>query len=248
MDKIERQIKSVEYALNVLEVLGEVDGNFRLARLSEKLNMNKSLVYRILTTFERRGYVEKVKSSKEYRLGLGAYEVGQKFLSRMELLHLSKPVMEGLVRECDETVYLALPTGLEILFLEKIDTSNPVSTIPLVGKRYFLFKCAAGKITLSFDAVLRRRFTEEESSFSVENMDDLREQGFCHDYDILGEGVASLAVPLLNEAKKVVASLCLVGPQYRFTDEKIHNEFLPALKAAGQILSCRLGYLGYYLS
>lgn len=249
MSKVEkREIKSVDNALSVLEVLGDIDGDIRLAHLSEKLNMNKALVYRILATFQRRGYVEQAKKTGAYRLGLGAYEVGQKFLSHMELLRLAKPVMESLVRECGETVYVAVPVGPDILLFDKTDTTNPVSIMSLVGRRYRLTRCAAGKVALAFNADLRESFSENEPASSEKTLDDIRQMGFSGDFDALGDGVASLAVPLLGPLKKTVGSLCLVGPQYRFADEKDQSELLPALKTAGQMLSCQLGFPGYHLS
>lgn len=240
-------VKSVENALAVLEVFGEIDGEIRLAHLSERLNMNKSNIFRILTTFEQRGYVEQVKKTGEYRLGIRAYEVGQKVLSRMGLLRSAKPLMESLLRECDETVYLAVPDGQEILLLEKVDTSNPVNVMPLVGKRYPLSRSAAGEIILAYNSGLGRGDSGEDPGLSAQALDAIRQRGFSVDFEGLGEGVASLAVPLFNAQKKVLGCLCFVGPQFRFTEEKIKNDLLPPLEAAGRTVSSQLGYLGYWM-
>lgn len=241
-------IKSVENALAVLEIFGEIDGEVRLGHLSQRLNMNKSNVFRILTTFEQRGYVEQIKKSGKYRLGIGAYEVGQKFLSRMELLRTAKPVMEGLARECDEAVYLAVPAGREILLLDKVDTSNPVSIMSLVGKRYPLSRCAAGKIILAFNTETDASHSGKESDRTKDNLTTIRQLGFGVDAGSIGDGVACLAVPVLNAQKRALGCLCFVGPQYRFTDEKIQGYLLPRLKAAGQVVSSQLGYVGCFLA
>jgi DNA-binding IclR family transcriptional regulator len=73
----------------------------------------------------------------------------------------------------------------------------------------------------------------------------LKQQGYSIDTHRLGEGVVSLAVPLLNAEKVAVSSLCFVGPESRFTEEKIKNSLLPALIDAGHAVSTRLGYYGY---
>ena len=112
-------IQAVENALTVLEAIGEIDGDIKITRLSETVGMSKASVFRLLSTFEKRGYIEKEEEGK-YRLGVSAYELSQKFLSRMGLLKEAKPVMERLVRECNETVYLAIRRNKEVLLLDKV--------------------------------------------------------------------------------------------------------------------------------
>ena len=135
-DKESYTIQSVENALDVLEALGEGPEDIRISNLSSRLGLNKTSVFRLLATFERRGYVEKEDHNGTYRLGLTAYEIGQKFLQRMELLRKAKPHMERLAYACDEAVYLAVPRGVEVLFLDMVDTSQQVKTAPLVGQRF----------------------------------------------------------------------------------------------------------------
>ena len=240
-------IKSVENALAVLEVFGETDGDVRLGHLSQKLNINKSSLFRILSTFVQRGYVEQIKKDGKYRLSVSAFEVGQKFLSRMELLRKAKPIMVGLARECDETVYLAVLAGREILLLDKVDTTNPVRIMPLVGKRYSLSQCAAGKVMQAYNCPERGCFSAEKPAFSEESPDAIRQRGFVSDVDSLGDGIGCLAVPVLNARKQAFGCLCIVAPQYRFTEEKVQGYLLPRLMVAGQTVSSQLGYRGHHM-
>ena len=68
-DKESYSIQAVENALDVLEALSEIDDDVRISQLSEKLAMNKTSVFRLLATFENRGYVEREELSGKYRLG-----------------------------------------------------------------------------------------------------------------------------------------------------------------------------------
>jgi DNA-binding IclR family transcriptional regulator len=76
----------------------------------------------------------------------------------------------------------------------------------------------------------------------------IKQQGYCVDVDCLGADVASLAVPLLDRTKSAIGSLCIVGPAFRFSEEKTRNELLPPLVEAGRTISTRLGYLDYYMA
>ena len=239
-------IQSVENALNVLEALCEDDDEVRISRLSEKLGMNKTSVFRLLATFESRGYVEREELSGKYRLGIAAYEMGQKFLSRMGLLKKARPVMERLVRETSEAVYLAVRRDDDLLFLDAVDTPLQVKIVSLVGKRYPLPLSVAGRVLLA-GAQHSESLVE-----SLPEMDpalhEILEQGFGIDHDSLGEGVTCLAVPLIDLHDTTVAALAMIGPDFRMQPPLLESELLPRLKDAGQIISSKLGYLGPHLS
>lgn len=239
-DKESYSIHSVDNALAVLEALCDEPGDVQISRLSEKLGMNKTSVFRLMATFENRGYVEREEQTGRYRLGLSAYEIGQKMISRMSMLRHARPVMERLVRERGESVYLALRRDDELLFLDMVDTPQQVKIISLVGKRYPLPDIAAGTVILAHGGMDK-----------VELPDDLaliRQRGWATGHGILGEGIACLAVPLFNAEGVVSASLSVLGPDFRLEDQRLVAEFLPALREAGQTISSKLGYMGNYLS
>jgi IclR family KDG regulon transcriptional repressor len=251
-EKDSYSIQSVENALDVLEALCEEGDEVRISHLSQKLGMNKTSVFRLLATFENRGYVEREKGSGKYRLGLSAYEMGQKILSRMSLLRKARPVMEQLVRECNEAVYLAIRRDEDVLFLDMVDTSHQVKIISLVGRHYSLSSTAAGKILQGGGpdgtaATEKRTRSRGEHPPTAQGISALRQSGACIDSGCLGEGIASVAVPLFSAGGELPGCLCFVGPDFRMTPERIETYFLPRLKEAGITISSKLGYLGHYL-
>lgn len=241
-------IKSVHNALEVLEAFSECNEGIKLSRLSEQLNMNKSGLYRLLQVFKQRGYLEQDRSHGEYRLGLGAYMVGQKLVSNMELLRTVRPVMEELVRENKEAVYLAVRCDHKTLLFDNVDSRHPVNVMSLKGRSYPLAECAAGEILLAFGSQENKPTDICKQRLEPDQLVALKEQGYSRDVNRLGDGIASLAVPLLNESKSAVGCLCLVGPEFRFTDKTIHGDLLAPLIDAGQAISARLGYFGYHLA
>jgi IclR family transcriptional regulator, KDG regulon repressor len=244
-------IQSVDNALDVLEALCEEEDEVRISHLSEKLGMNKTSVFRLMATFENRGYVEKEPGSGRYRLGVSAYEMGQKFLSRMGLLRKARPVMEQLGRKCDEAVYLAIRRHDEVLFLDMVDTGHRVKVISLLGKRYPLASISAGRIILAHlpqeEQGMSNKYNGKTTRIPFDELQDLRVNGFCLDSGIPGEGIVSISVPLLRAGAAVSGALCMVVPEYRMAPENLQRELLPHLKEAGEIISSKLGYLGHYL-
>ncbi len=242
-DKDSYNIRSVENALLLLEALAEEGEQCSLSKLSQRLDMTKASLFRLMATFENHGYVERSQRSGEYQLGLAAFEVGQKLLSKMTLLKKSRPVMAQLARQCNETVYLVVQRNQEALFMEMVDNDQKVKVIPLTSQRFSLEACAAGRIFLAFN---------EENSGLLKSLPELtdeiascREQRFCIDYNGAGEGSTCMAVPLFKSGEAVVGSLAMVAPSFRTDTTRIDKELLPALKAAGEMISARLGYNAY---
>ena len=245
-DKDTYCIRSVENALCLLEALAEEDAQCSLSQLSQRLGMTKASLFRLMATFESHGYVERHQGSSEYKLGLAAFEVGQKLLSRMTLLHKARPVMSQLVRQCNETAYLVIQRETDALFLEMVDNDQKVKVVSQVGRRVPLVSCAAGKMFLAFAQKTNRNLINKQPHLADE-LEQIRQSGFCIDQNGVGEGSSCIAVPLYGSSNELIGALALVGPSFRMTEKSIADQLLPAIKSAGEMISARLGYLGYSL-
>lgn len=238
-------IQSVDNALDVLEAICEEDEEIRVSHLSERLGMTKMSLFRYLATFEKRGYVEKVKNSHRYRLGLSAYEIGQKFLSRMGLLRKAKPVIDQLARNCNEALYLTVARGKEVLMLDMVDTTHQVRIAPLVGCRYPMDQTSAGRVMLAYGAQHRSLFDSNQITQMEEDLADIAKCGCALDDGSFGEGISSLSVPVIDAQGQVPGCLCLIGPEFRFDQDRVNEDLLPNLVDAGIVVSSKLGYVGH---
>ncbi len=242
-DKDSYNIRSVENALLLLEALADEDHKCSLAQLSQRLDMTKASLFRLMATFESHGYVERGQRSGEYQLGMAAYEVSQKLLSKMALLGKARPVMSQLVRQCNETAYLVVQRDNDALFLEMTDNDQKVKVVPLTSHRFPLESCASGRIFLAFDeknmGLLKNR------PQLAEEITRCRKQRYCIDHNGIGEGSTCVAVPLFETDEVLVGCLALIAPSFRMDDNRLKKELLPALKASGEMISARLGHNAY---
>lgn len=226
-------IRSVESALDLLEAFCDEGEDIGVTRLSERFGLAKSKVFRLLATFEHRGYVEK-KIDGCYRLSSSAFEVAQKLLGQFVLLRKARPVMESLAWKCREAVYVGIRKGEEVLLVDMFDTLEQVKVVPLIGNRYPLQNVACGVVLLPGSASAAGEMVTQRSDYAADN-------------GALGEGTSSLAVPLYEARKEICGSLCLVGPSFRFTAERTATELLPLLRDAGEVISMNLGYVPGYV-
>jgi len=239
-------IQSVDNALDVLEALCEEGDEVRVSHLSERLGMTRMSLFRYLATFENRGYVEKVKNSHNYRLGLSAYEIGQKLLSRMGLLRKAKPVIEQLARKCNEALYLVVVRGKEIFMLDMVDTTQQVRIIPLVGLRYPITKTSAGRVMLAFSSQHRSNCSQDELAEIEKDLPGIMKKGGDFECGGFGEGIVSLSVPLIDGQGQVPGGICMLGPEFRFSRQRVDDQLLPELVDAGLIVSSKLGHVGHF--
>ena len=245
--KTSYSIQSVDNALDVLEALCIEGEEVRVSHLSKRLGMTKMSLFRYLATFEQRGYVEKTKKTGRYRLGLTAYETGQKLLSRNNILRESKPIIEQLARDCNEAIYLVVPRGDEILMLDMVDTTQQIKIIPLLGNRYPITETTAGRVLLAHNEIVFNSLPKKDRDLMTGKLAVIKEQGADSGRGGFGDGVASLAAPLMDADGNTQGCICMVGPEFRLTRKLIEESLLPKLIDAGIVISSKLGYVGHFI-
>ena len=245
-------IHSVENALDLLNAICDEGGEARVSQLSQRLGMSKTSVFRLLATFEQRGFVERSDDSLKYRLGLSACEMGQKIVARMGVLRKARPTMDRLARHCNEAVYFVVRRNDYVLMLDMVDTTQQVKIVPLVGQRFPLVSTAAGRIFLSYESdasasARKRTDAPGAPALTATEREIIRGFGYCVEQQGFGEEVVSVAVPLLNGKGEAVAALAILGPTFRMASGRIETELLTSIREAGAAISAGLGYLGDYM-
>ena len=250
--KVDYAVHSVENALDLLNAICDEGGEARISQLCKRLGMSKTSVFRLLATFENRGFVERSDDSVKYRLGMSACEMGQKIIARMGVLRKARPIMDRLARECNESVYFVVRRNDYVLMLDLVDSTQQVKIVPLVGLRFPLATTAAGRIFLSFESDAsgssrKRTDAPGAAALTATERESIRNLGFCIEEQGFGDGVTCVAVPLLNGKGEATAALAILGPAYRMAKERIDNDLLPQLLEAGMTISAGLGHLNHYL-
>lgn len=254
-NKADYIVQSVVKALSIMEALAESEEDLGATELSQKLGMQKSSVIRVLHTIEQRGYVEKNAETGNYRIGLKAFEMGQAYRQQLGLFAASRPVLRDLVSKCDESAYIAVLRGTNVVYLDVVQTSKPLRMASRVGSITPAFCTAVGKIQLAYqppsalDNILQRTkltpLTEKtivDPRILREQLADIAAKGYAMDDEEFEIGVRCLGSPIWDHHRHVIAGLSISGPVSRFSPERIRDELLPLLLSASQEISRRLGY------
>ncbi|HYZ67995.1 MAG TPA: helix-turn-helix domain-containing protein, partial [Mycobacterium sp.] len=103
----EPSTRTVERALALLATICE-RGGANLADSARECDLAPSTALRLLRTLENTGFVTKEGAGGTYRPGSRLIQLGAQALSNESLIDFAKPVMEKLVADAGESVYLSV--------------------------------------------------------------------------------------------------------------------------------------------
>ncbi|TYO97518.1 IclR family transcriptional regulator [Geothermobacter ehrlichii] len=253
-EKSEYIIQAVSHALDLLEQFHDDVDELGVTELSKRLKLHKNNVFRLLATLESRGYIEQNKATENYRLGLKSLELGQTFIKQMGLLRQAKPILEKLVKQCNETSYVAIFKESHIVYLDVVETDQTVRVVSRVGTRLPAYCTASGKVHLAHmsEEELEEVLPDELEAHTPTTLADrdklkaelkkIAEQGYAIDDEELDPGVRCIAAPIRDYTRRIVGAISISGPSMRMPMELIEKELAPLVVKAAEELSTRLGY------
>jgi IclR family KDG regulon transcriptional repressor len=220
--------------LDILETLKDGEGGVRLTDLARDVEMPKATVYRILTTLETRGYLDRSED--------GGYRMAKKFFDLRrdvpieQLLHqAAQSRMKELVELTKETVNLGILDAGEVVVINTVESPQAVRMSSKIGNRRDVHTTALGKVMLAgmIDSEMLRlirlkglpRLTPHSivtKAALIAEVHRIREQGFAIDNqenEIEGRCVGA---PIHGPDGRVVAALSISGPVFRMDLARAH--------------------------
>src|SRR5262245_30358081 len=129
------QVQVLDRALGILDALSNGGLELGLAELSEKLELHKSTVHRLLMVLERHRLIEKKPQIGKYRLGMKLFELGSKAVAQLDLRDRARPYLERLVSETGETAHICVLDGDRMLSIANVESQRTLRTPSTVGRR-----------------------------------------------------------------------------------------------------------------
>lgn len=248
-------INSILRASNILRCFLRGKTSYRISELARLLELDRSTTYRLLLSLEKCGLVEKHAKTGEYSLGMAAFEIGNSYLRQMDFIQASKPIMVELAAKVQETVHLAVLSGTEIVYVDKVDSPRALGIISKIGQRGHLHSTALGKVLLAFlsepelSRIMReiklKSFTANTISSKIKLMDELRKirrKGCAFDFKESEPDVECIAAPIRDHLGNVIAALSISGPQKKINTPN-ENQFISEVVRAAAFISSKLGHM-----
>ena len=138
--------QTLDRGLRVLAVLAAAPGGLTITELAERLEVNRTVVYRLVTTLEQHGLVRRDSRSRLH-VGLGILHLASAV--RPVLRDIAAPMLRRLAEEVGCTAHLTVAEGDEALALAVVEPSwTDFHVSYRVGSRHPLDQGAAGKAIL----------------------------------------------------------------------------------------------------
>lgn len=237
--------------LAVIEAMAQNDGSSGVTELANALHLGKSNVHRLLQTLMHAGFVQQLENSR-YELTVKLWELGARVHQRLDLRTEALPFMEALARQTQETVHLSVLDGIQVLYIEKIDSPQPVRAYTAIGGRAPAANVATGKVMLAWAPTetieLASRNLVAHTPLSVSDPDrlasmlaDIRRTGYAVNQGEWRNEVVGLAAPVRDVHGEVVGALGISGPAHRLT-ARLLEKHAPVVRELAVEISGRLGW------
>src|SRR5262252_1206555 len=225
-----------------------------LGEISDKLELHKSTVHRLIMVLERHKLIERNATSGRYRLGLKLFELGTRAISQLDLRDRARPLLERLVLETSETVHLCVLDDSEVVYLDKVEPERSVRMATSVGRRNPAHCTAVGKAMMAYlplarvESIVRKQGMKAVTSNTITSFLELkkelaaiRERGYAVDNEEIEEGVRCVGCVVRNFSGQPLAAISVSAPAFRLTKDKVKPLSEPVV-AAANALSRELGF------
>jgi IclR family transcriptional regulator, KDG regulon repressor len=250
-------VQSLERALTILNKLSEYPDGIQITRLSEQVGLTKSTIHRLLATLSSMNYVVKDEETDKYKLGLQVLFLSRNLLNNSDIVTVSKPFLEKLSQEVNETVHLCIEDRGEVVYIDKIESTQTIRMYSRVGSRAPMYCTGVGKILLSdknpdvFEEIVSKinfipktpsTITSKEQF--IEEIEKVKSQGYALDNAENEIVLRCIAAPIFDHKGKIIASFSISGPSNRVTLELINDSLIEKMKQYSIAISRNLGYTG----
>lgn len=244
-------------ALKLLDLFAAEEHELSLSDIHKKTTMSKSRVFRLLSSLVECNFLRKVKYSEHdirYQLGLKLMEFGHLVSERMEIRQTALPHMKIVCSDIQEIVHLAILDGTNAVYIEKVESEQPIRLYTQVGRTLPLYVGSGPKLLFAYmnhkerEDILKNLKMNPITENTITSMTKLqkevqliRRQGYSTSYGEQNLDTTGVSVPIRDFNGEVIAALTASGPSNRFGTERI-KDILVALERTAKQISYELGY------
>ncbi len=252
--KSKYQVPNLERALKIMEFLSTRPSAVSMAEITRELGYPNNSVFRIVSTLEEYGYLNRDPQSKEFRLSRKLLSLGYQALVETSVIEKSSDLLRSLRDKTGETALLGTLLDGEGVVLEQMPSTAPIKFTVSPGTRFALHTAAPAKAILAFsndDEVDRQiglmqftiftRRTLRSADGYRKILASVRKTGYATDCEEESEGVSCLAAPIFDYRGHPIAAIWITGPTFRLTTERLDAIASIVIDHASAI-SVRLGF------
>lgn len=217
-----RPVPAVSRALAILRLLGQHKEALTLKAISQELGMVTSTCLHILRVLVEEGMVQVDPGTKRYSLDVGVLALAHSVVQNNPFTTLVQPVLDRLSEAWNVTTIGIKVTGVaDLVVLALARSRAPFRLYVEVGSRFPALTSATGRLVAAHGgmspAELARAFKalrwDDAPDFDswLQEVKAVQQRGVAVDRGNYMSGIAVVAVPILDGAKRITHALTAVG-------------------------------------
>ena len=213
-----------------------------------ELGLPKPTIHRLFATLEEEGFLQRDLDGRTYSPGPRLRTLAGGVLSSLRIRTARQAILKRISREIGETCNIALPDRDAMTYLERVETEWPLRIQLPIGTRVPFYCTASGKMYLSsltpnhLRKYLQATELERRTPNTITDLDalhaeikEIRKEGYALDREEFMEDMVAIAVPVLDENGRLMATLSFHAPTQRFNVARTLDYLQPLRDAAADL-------------
>ncbi len=203
------------------------------------------MTFRLLQTLSALGYVRH-SDDKLYSATMKTWQLGQAIVDTLHLPEIAAPQLMMLSQATGEAVYLAVPDGLSVIYVDKIESTQPIQSFTPKGGSAPMHCVATGKALLaaSYDRLRDRirdhliRYTDRTITSITQldaDMAATQDRGYAVDEGEYRERVHSFGAAIRLPNGDPIAALGVSVPDVNLPDGRSEEICGLVLRVAAEV-------------
>src|ERR1700687_5931688 len=142
-------ITALQRGLRLLHLFSESPQGLTAKQVAALSRLPVSTFHRFLANLVTAGFLNR-DGEGAHHLGIACFSIGQAAADQLDIRRLSLPYLRELNQQTRETIHLTVRHGLSAVYVEKLDSPEPLRIHSRLGAAVPLHCTAVGKVMLAF--------------------------------------------------------------------------------------------------
>jgi DNA-binding IclR family transcriptional regulator len=241
------RIAVIEKAVRTLDALLPVTDGLTPTEVAEVIGTNRSTAFRLLTSLEQGGLLDRDRSTGRYHLGIKLLQYGSAVRGGMPIIRVSESTLANLRDETRQSVLLAIRDGWGARCLSRLPGPEVDVVSWSTGEWLPMHLGAAPQALMSAmsDAEIDRYLEHNADWHTLQGdrtaediragIELIRQRGWSLNKEGITQGVASLGAVVYNRSGAPVCAISVAGLEHHYAEPRLEETAAAVLAAAKAI-------------
>jgi IclR family KDG regulon transcriptional repressor len=216
-------VPAVRKAFRILEMMTAQNRGYKLSAVARECHLPVSTAKVLLYSLQECGYLKRSEDG-DFFLTTKLFTEGNKLIRQVQLYDLAFSEMQRLSRLTELSINLAIPDGLELIYIRMIQGRGDIQVQSHTGQRRYFHQAATGKAMLAFfssdwvkqfaeatglPGVTKQTITTYRSL--LKELEIVRSRGYAIDMEESGKNLWGVASAIFDHQRDVVAAIGIAG-------------------------------------